>query len=1032
MRCPRCDAENPPRFHFCGNCAAPLVQQPTAAAERRQLTVMFCDLVEATSLSERLDPEDLRDLLRDYQAVSAAAIARFGGDVAQYLGDGILAYFGYPVAHEDDPQRAIRAGLEILSATARLTARIERDWGACLAVRIGIHTGLVVTGEMGTGQRRENLAVGETPNIAARLQGVAEPNTVIVSEATHRLVRGFFECQPRGITALKGVSQPLAVYVVRGETDVQGRVDSAVDASLTQLVGRDGELANLLRLWEVAKSGTGKFVLLSGEAGIGKSRLLKELSDRVQTDGVRRLRYFCSEQHVSSPLYPVIRQLERAAGLRRSDPPVLQLDKLEALLAPCAPSREELALMAGLLSIPEAAMRYPALDLSPQRQRQKTFAALIRQVEALATSGPVLAEFEDIHWIDPSSLELLEQMAGRIRALPILLIVTFRTEFEPRWSDDIATVRVVLGRLGDTERRALVDQIARAGALPEETVIDIAQRSDGVPLFIEELTRAVVDARVSCHDGPRAAAKSDIAVPASLNSSLLARLDRLGSAAKEVAQIGAAIGRQFYYRLLAAVAQKTEPELMLALDALGNASVLMRHGTPPDATYSFKHALVQDAAYATLLRGRRRELHAAIARQLQLVHSRDTASQEILAHHCTEAGLNLEAVRAWRSEARQSVNGGSFAEAEAQLRAGLALLARLPPDEERDRHEVALQNALGNVMIAQRGYTAPETLSAFERARQLAAKLDDPGQGLRALWGLGTALLFAGRLTSVLEMMQEAAPLVEKNRHLDARLAFSVVHGSVLLDLGRVPEAEMRLESTLAMDTDPARDRERAILYGQSPRISALGYLSIASLLLGRVEKARQHSEQSIREAHALSHKPMLCLALSIACRHDWLAQAKEQLAIHAAALQRLAGDQGTPLWLALSKTYVGWSHVEQGALQEGIALMYEGTNEYRASGANSATPLLFLALGYARALAPGAPRKPATFSATRCAAAAWARSAGWRPRCCANRGTCSRRPRNSARRRTHYDARSSRRASRARAYSSNGRRAASPPFRRT
>jgi predicted ATPase/class 3 adenylate cyclase len=948
--CPRCSAESPPRFQYCGHCAAPLAQPiPESAAERRQLTVMFCDLVAATSLSEQLDPEDLRDVLQNYQAVSAAAIGRFGGQVAQYLGDGILAYFGYPLAHEDDPQRAVRAGLEILSDTGRLSARIERQWHERLAVRIGIHTGLVVAGEIGTGGRRETVAVGETPNVAARLQNLAEPNTLLISAATHRLVHGFFECQPRGVHPLKGVSHPLAVYRVTGQTDAQSRVDFAAAAALTPLVGREHELVQLRRLWDAAASGTGRLVLLGGEAGIGKSRLLKAFGDRIHAAAFTRLRYYCSEQHMSSPLYPVIRQVERAAGLKREDPPATQLDKLEALLAPSAPSREELALMAELLSLPGAAERYPALDLTPQRQRQKSFAALIRQVETLAARGPVLMEFEDVHWIDPSSRELLEIMAARVSHLPILLIVTFRPEFQSRWAGGAHAVSMVLSRLGEAERKAMVERIAGGCALPERTVHEIAERSDGVPLFIEELTRAVLDAGDRVTDVPQAAgAGTGLAVPASLNSSLLARLDRLGTAAKEVAQIGAAIGRQFYYGLLAAVAQKSEPELMLALEALGEAALLTRRGTPPEATYIFKHALVQDAAYATLLRGRRRELHAAIAKQLELRHSGDTASQELLAHHCTQAGLYREAVRAWKAAARQSVARGSFAEAQAQLRTGLALLDQLPGNAERDRKEVTLQNALGNVLIAQRGYTAPETLSAFERARVLAAGLNDPGQGLRALWGLGTALLFAGKLSAVLEMMQEAAPLVEKNRHLDARLAFSVVHGSVLLDLGRLREANAQLENTLAMDSDPGRDGERAILYGQSPRISALGCLSVASLLLGQAEKSRQQSEQSIREAHALSHKPMLCLALSSACRRDWLAGAKEALGLHAAALQRLAADQGTPLWLALSKTYLGWSLAEEGKLEEGIALMYEGMGEYKASGANSATPLLFLALGRA------------------------------------------------------------------------------------
>jgi class 3 adenylate cyclase len=952
VACRRCGEASPAEFRFCGHCGAPRGESPeSGAAGRRQLTVMFCDLVAASSLSERLDPEDLHEVLNEYQSVGAAIIERHGGRIAQYLGDGLLAYFGHPLAHEDDAQRAVRAGLAILSETARIGARLQRRRGLRPALRIGVHSGLAVFGDVGMGGTRDMLAVGETPNIAARLQSLAEPNSLVISAATHKLVRGFFQGRSLGTQTLKGFSQPLEIYRVMAESDVSHRLEAG---RLAPFVGRSREMEDLLHIWQAASRGAGKMVLLGGEPGIGKSRLLKSCADRI--DGsFTRLRYYCSEQHKSSPLYPVIRQLESAAGLNRDDPPNLKLEKLELLLAASKPSAEETALLAELLSIPAAAGRYPLADMSPQRKRQKTFAALIRQVESLSERAPVLMLFEDLHWIDPTSLELIEAFATRIARLRAMLVCTFRPEF--RWMPQRGAyaINMTLGRLGDEQRRALVEKIAGGAGMAERTVEEIARRSDGVPLFIEELTRAVLDGGAPAAAAP-AAMEPGMAVPASLNSSLLARLDRLGAATKEVAQVGAAIGRQFYYRLLAAVTQKTERELTVALDALANAALVTCRGRPPEATYVFKHALVQDAAYATLLRGRRRELHAAIAKELELRHASDTASQELIAHHCTQAGLYREAARAWKAAARHSVATGSFAEAKSQLSTALSLLEQLPADAERDRQEVALQNDLGNVLIAQLGYTAPDTLGAFERARVLAASLNDPGQGLRALWGLGTALLVSGRLGAVLEMMREAAPLVEKNRHLDARLAFSVVQGSVLLDLGRLVEADSQLRGTLAMDVEPRRDRERAILYGQSPRITALGCLSIASLLLGNEERSREQSSQSLREAELLAHKPMLCLAHSMACRRHWLAGESAKLARHAAALARLADDQGTPLWLALAKVYQGWSLVAESKLDDAIALMYEGMDEYRATGANAATPLLFLALGRACARAGRVP----------------------------------------------------------------------------
>jgi predicted ATPase/class 3 adenylate cyclase len=911
--------------------------------------------VGSTALSGRLDPEDLREVLRAYQAACSGAIERFDGRVAQYLGDGILAYFGYPTAHEDDARRAVGAALDVLGEIARLSARMERERGATLAVRVGVHTGVVVAGEMGAGNWREDLAVGDTPNVAARLQALAQANSIAISGATHRLVRGYFDCHHAGAHALRGVAQAVEVYRVVGATDAQERLEAAGVARLASLLGREAELAQLREFWTGVRGGAGRVVVVTGDGGIGKSRLLQALVEHADAGApYTRLRYYCSEQHTSSSLYPVIRQLERAAGFAREDDATARLDKLEALLAPLSPSREALALLADLLSIGEGKRRYPLLDQTPQRRRQATFAELLRQIELLAMSAPVLLLFEDVHWTDPSSQELLRAMSERARHLSVLVVVTCRPDYDAAWLQGEHFARITLGRLEERDCRRLVERIAEGGGLPETTLREIVGRSDGVPLFAEELTKAMLEARKPASRSaaaPRAPAEG-VAVPETLHSTLLARLDRLGSAAKEVAQIGAAIGRHFYFRLLAAVANKTEEELRLALRVLGEAALLVCRGTPPEATYVFKHALVQDAAYATLLRGRRRELHAAIAEELEHRHAGGAASQEMLAHHYTQADQHLKAVRAWRAAARQSVDRGSFAEARAQLQTGLALLESLPEEAERDRLEAGLQNALGNVLIAQRGYTANETREAFERARRLAARLDDPGQGLRALWGLGTALLYAGRLAAVLKMMDEAAPLVVKNGHLDSRLAFSVVHGSVLLDLGRIEDARRQLENTLAIDSEPARDRERAMLYGQSPRISALGCLSIVALLLDRPEQSRAYYEQGMREAENLVHKPMLCLAHSMACRRAWLAGARQALERHAALLQQLALDQGTPLWLALARSYGGWSLVEQDRLADGIAEMREGMLGYQSDGARADMSLLRLALAHALARA--------------------------------------------------------------------------------
>ena len=937
MRCAHCNGEAPGGFRFCGLCGRPLpatVAKPEAPGpERRQISVLFCDLVGSMSLSERLDPEDLRDVLGRYQACAASAIQRYDGELAQLLGDGILAYFGFPRAHEDDACRAIRAGLEILARVEALNASIERDKGVRIATRAGVHTGLVVAGEVGGGPWRETLAVGETPNLAARLQGIAEENALVVSAATHRLVRGFFACESRGFTELKGLTAPIEVFRVLGESGAQGRLEAA-PGRLTALVGRTDELARLVMLWNEARAGTGRIVLVSGEAGIGKSRLLETFAGRTGVAPSARLRYYCSEYQATSPLHPIARQLERAAEFAPSDSASERARKVEALLAPAEPTRHELALVNELLGLPEHEAP-DALEMSPERKREITFALLLRVVESLSARTPVLLCFEDAHWSDPSTLELLDRLAARISRMAVLAIVTCRPDFRATWMEAPGATAITVGRLDAGERKELIGRVARGAELGERIMLDIAERSDGIPLFVEELTSSTLESTGASAE-----------VPVTLQSSLQARLDRLGAAAREVAQVGAAIGRQFSYALLAAIAPRGREHLVVALEALGQAGLLTCRGTVPEATYVFKHALVQDAAYATLLRARRRELHGAIADELGRAASSSASGDELLAHHLTQAGKEAEAIRAWKAAARRSVARGAFAEAEAQLRAGLKLLAKLPEGDDALHAEVALQNALGNVLIARYGYTAAETLVAFERARTLAARLDDPGQGLRALWNLGTALLFAGRPRAVLEMMDEAAPLVEKNGHLDARLAFSVVHGCVLFEMGRLDQAFRQLEHTLAMDSEPARDRDRTILYGQSPRISALGHLAIVSLLLGHPARSRTQCEQGVREAEALSHKPTLCLAHSLACRRSWLANDTKALEFHAQELRRLAEEQATRHWLALAQTYRGWSLVESGELEDGIGCIRAGLDAYGKSGSRSGRPMMLLVLG--------------------------------------------------------------------------------------
>ena len=612
--------------------AAPL---PLDIAERRQVTVMFSDLVGSTALSARMDPEDLREVISAYQKCVAETVRRCGGFVAKYMGDGVLIYFGYPQAHEDDAERAVRAGLQLIAGVAALKSPVS------LQTRVGIATGLVVVGDLiGSGEAQERGIIGETPNLAARLQGVAEPNMVVIAEGTRRLLGNLFEFEDLGAKDLKGIVGPVRAWAALRASSAEGRFEALHTAGLTALVGREEELESLLRRWSRAKRGEGQVVLLSGEAGIGKSRLTASLMERLVSEPHTRLRYFCSPQHTDSAHYPVIGQMERAAGFVYDDTPQTKLDKLDAVLADTSTRMEDAALFAEMLSLPNDG-RYPALDLEPQQRRQKTLEALTAQVEALSRQNPLLMIFEDAHWTDPTSLETFGRAVDRVRSLPVLLIVTFRPEFEPAWIGRPYVTALTINRLAPRDIEAMIDGVIGNKFIPTSVRQDIIERTDGIPLFVEEITKAVLEAG-SEEEAQRTAATvphTALAVPASLHASLMARLDRLGLA-KEVAQIGAAIGREFSHALLAAVTHKAEAELQSALDRLMAAGLLFQQGAPPHATYLFKHALVRDAAYGTLLREPRHALHASIAETLENQFTEIAQSQpELLAHHFTQAGM---------------------------------------------------------------------------------------------------------------------------------------------------------------------------------------------------------------------------------------------------------------------------------------------------------------------------------------------------------------------------------------------------------
>jgi class 3 adenylate cyclase len=767
-------------------------------AERRPLSVMFCDLVGSTALSSRLDPEDLREIIRTYQACVATTMRQFDGFIARYVGDGVLIYFGWPEARETDAERAVRAGLAVAAAVSQGPVH-----GEPLQVRVGIATGLVVIGEaIGSGDSRQQTAVGETPNLAARLQSLAGPNHVVIDAATRRQIGGLFECQDLGTVELKGLPAPVQAWHVVSENRALGQFE-ALRSGATPLVGRDEEMELLLRRWTQAKAGNGRVVLISAEPGMGKSRLAGALAERIAAEPHTRLRYFCSPHHKDSALYPVITQMERAAGFVHADLPVASLAKLQALLATTAPPIEDVALITELHSLPSADIA-PPLDVTSHRKKEKTFEALLRQVEGLAQQQPVLMMFDDIHWIDPSSRELLDRVIERVADWPVLLLAMFRPEFQPPWTGQPHVMTLALTRLDRRDTAAMVANVAGSASLPPEIVAEIGERTDGVPLFVEELTKSVLESAAQASTALSSVPHPAL-VPATLHASLMARLDRLGAAAKEVAQGGAAIGREFDFELLAAVTDLSEPQLREALDRLTNSGLLFVRGAPPQSSYVFKHALVQDAAYGTLLRNRRQRLHARIATALE-DHFPEiaVAHPALLAQHCGEAGLTEQAVGYWLKAGQQALARSAMAEAVARLRKGLGVLAGMPDDPWRRQTELDLQGTLAAALSATKGFAAAEVDQTIARARDLAGQFNRLEDLVPLITGQWVVHLVRSEHKLALPLGEQVERIGETGNDAATQLLGRFLQGTIRLHLGEFVSARALLERSIGL-ADPAR-----------------------------------------------------------------------------------------------------------------------------------------------------------------------------------------------------------------------------------
>jgi class 3 adenylate cyclase len=909
--------------------AAPPTPAPGTEAERRQLSVMFCDLVGSTPLAARFDPEDLREVLGAYHRCVATTVAGFGGFVAKYMGDGVLVYFGYPEAHEDDAERAARAGLALVDAVGRL------DLPERLQVRLGVASGLVVVGDLiGEGSAQERGVVGETPNLAARLQALAVPGTLVVADNTRGQIGGLFDVEDLGPQPLAGFAEPQRAWRVLGESGEVSRFE-ALRSDATPLVGRDEELELLLRRWQQTRAGEGRVALLSGEPGIGKSRLTAALSQQIADQPHTRLRYFCSPHHQDSALYPFIIQLERAAGFTRDDTAEQKLGKLKALLAPGAENSEEIALLAELLSLPSAASD---LTLSPQRKREKLFEALLRQLDVVARKRPVLMVFEDAHWIDPTSRELMDLTLDRIRHMPVLLVITFRPEFQHAWGGQAHVTMLALNRLGGRDGVALVQNLAGNAALDAEIIAEIVERTDGVPLFVEELTKAVLESAERDNRVAAVLAASplpSLAIPATLHASLIARLDRLGTAPKEVAQIGAVLGREFTYDLIQQVAQRPRPDLDAALDRLAEAGLLFCRGVAPQSSYLFKHALVQDAAYATLLRGRRQELHGRVAAALEQ-HFADLVERqpELLARHLTAAGAVQQALVQWLTAGRRAAGRSAHLEAIAYVGQALASLGSLPDTAQRDDQEIELHLARAASLLATQGMASDAAAQAYARAKDLAEKRSDSSRLIAALWGLWIGNQTRNAFDEARSLSNKLLVLTEQRG--DDGLRLQAHHAAWTTCLFRGEHAPSQHHCYAGRRIyEPERHRSHALVFGgHDPGVCAHYIAGWTEWMLGYPDKAQASISAALDLAKKLGHPFSLVLAFIIVAVIEQFRRDPESAQRHIADAEALAAEQRLALFFD-ARVLRGGVLVAQNMARNAVAQIEEGLAARQRPGAN-------------------------------------------------------------------------------------------------
>ena len=922
-------------------------------AERRQLTVMFCDLVGSTALARRLDPEDLQEIIRDFGDACSQAVDRFNGYIAKYMGDGLLVYFGYPHAHEHDAERAVHAGLAILELVTAASGGDASFRKSEVAVRIGIATGKVVVGEIiGQETAKERSVFGETPNLASRLQGIAEPNQLVVDSATKRLVGNEFEFTDNGSVSLKGFGEAIQVWRVLGTKASTSRFESYRSGRLASFIGREHESALLLGRWREAVGGDGQVVLLSGEAGIGKSRLCRSVRDRLVGEPHQTIELQCSPYHTNTALYPVIHCFRQAAALTSEDDPHTQRTKLHTFVHSIGiDDRTTVSLSAELLSIPGDALQ-PPLTMSPDRRKDMTLDALVRQLQRLADYRPTLLLVEDAHWLDPTTIDLVTRIIDHIQRMRVLLLITFRPDFKPTWTEYGHVTGLTLNRLPRRQSAELVASMIGGRALPPEVQQAILAKTDGVPLYLEELTENLLESGLLTEGNSTFSLKEplkELAIPDSLQALLMERIDRLGSA-KEIVQIGSAIGREFSYELLRETVDVTEGELKHALHSLDASGLIFQEGEIPAAKFMFKHALIQDAAYSTLSKKSRRQLHARIGKALESrFEERVKTEPELLGYHYEQAGLNGPAVEYWRLAAHRDVARSANVEALNYFNSALALLKESPAGPERDVLELDLLIARGAPLITVKGYASVEIERNYLRARELSQDDGDSVHYFLAVWGLWVFHLVGGSLARACDLAEHLLAFATRKQNPDLLIRAHESIGSAYTLLGRFDEAKTHLLAAKSL-YNPERHQSKPQPYTQDPGITARIMLARTLWILGEVDKVEGLAQEAIRMARELEHPFTLAFALAtVSWVYSTIRDVDKTLVLSAEAMA-ISAKYSFEVTLAWATSLHGWALAEKGR-DEGVNQLADGLSAAQAAGVrlNNAFTLAMLAEVYLR-----------------------------------------------------------------------------------